>query len=118
MEKVEKKKKRKWLLILLPIVAIIIVVYLVASNVKIHLMDIHPAEIELYCPPLQFFGIEYVYTDHDIDENLPEDVAQIFVPIKDYFRAQDAIKRSHALMGIIDDCLYSFADNLNLGSNS
>ncbi len=100
------------------IITIIIIVLFLVLNIKVHLTDINPKEIELYGPPLQLFGIDYSYQDHDVDENIPEDVMKIYVPIKDYFRAQDAIDRSHALMGIIDDCLYSFADNLNLGSNS
>ena len=112
-----EKNKRSCTKLIFILVIIIAILFLVL-NINVHLIDINPKEIELYGPPLQLFGIDYSYQDHDVDENIPEDVMKIYVPIKDYFRAQDAIDRSHALMGIIYDCLYSFADNLNLGSNS
>ena len=110
----EKTKKRK-AMILIPVLVLVAILLAVVLNIKVHFQDIRPSEIELYGPPLQFFGIEYDYIDYQMDDSIPEGVARISVPLKDYFKAKKAITRSHALMGIIDDCLYSFADNLELG---
>lgn len=112
MEKAKTKKKKA--IIIIPILIVLLVSAFFILRIKVPFQDIQPIEIELYGPPLQFFGIEYEYLDHDMDESIPEGVARISVPLKDYFKAEEAISRSHALMGIIDDCLYSFADNVGL----
>lgn len=112
----EKTKQRK-AIIIVPILIVLLILLFAILNIKVHFQDIHPSEIELYGPPLQFFGIEYDYLDHDMDESIPEDIAKISVPLKDYFKAKKAISRSHALMGIIDDSLYSFAENVGLKTN-
>ena len=112
MEKAKTKKKKA--IIIIPILIVLLVSAFFILRIKVPFQDIQPIEIELYGPPLQFFGIEYEYLDHDMDESIPEGVARISVPLKDYFKAEEAISRYHALMGIIDDCLYSFADNVGL----
>ena len=93
MEKAKTKKKKA--IIIIPILIVLLVSAFFILRIKVPFQDIQPIEIELY-------------------ESIPEGVARISVPLKDYFKAEEAISRSHALMGIIDDCLYSFADNVGL----
>ena len=76
--------------------------------------DIYTPEIGWYGPFLQLNGIHYRIEDHHSDETIPDDVAKLYVSAKDYFKAKDAISRSFALMGIIDESLYSFAENIGL----
>lgn len=109
MENTKKKITRFAVVAVVAIVAIFALL-----NIKVHLEDIHPSEIGWYGPSLQLFGIHYRIEDHHSDETIPDDVAKLYVSAKDYFRAKDAISRSFALMGIIDESLYSFAENIGL----
>lgn len=109
MEKVKKLKKYFWIFL------IVFVVLCVVLNIYVPFIDIHTDEVEIYAPPLQLFGIEYRSETSDSDENVPKDVYKIYVPIKDYFKAKEAISRSHALMAMIDQELYTVAKELGLG---
>ena len=56
MEKAKTKKKKA--IIIIPILIVLLVSAFFILRIKVPFQDIQPIEIELYGPPLQFFGIE------------------------------------------------------------
>lgn len=89
------------------IVLTVLIFLIIILNIKVHLQDISsmPGEITMYGCFFQINGVNFEMLDHTSDESIPEEIVEIYVPIKDYFRAKDAIERGHALVGIIGEVL-------------